>query len=148
MDNFVDISGIESSFTKGNPEGITGYVLPEVTITGDKPEAKTGKLGQYATPENIAIAAQLAAGAFNALGKSEQQKLIKSACGRRPLIGKQKKATYEQCVANLMGAGRESSSTPSPPPGMDKTTKIIIFSAIGMVVLGLIIFLVVKLKKK
>jgi len=147
MDNFVDISGIESSFAKGNPEGITGYVLPRVTITGDKPDSKTGKLGQYATPENIAIAAQLAAGAFNALGKTEQQKLIKSACGRRPLIGKQKKATYEQCVANLMGAGRQT-STPPPPPGMDKTTKIIIFSAIGLVVLGLIIFLIVKLKKK
>ena len=147
MDNFVDISGIESSFAKGNPEGITGYVLPEVTITGDKPDSKTGKLGQYATPENIAIAAQLAAGAFNALGKTEQQKLIKSACGRRPLIGKQKKATYEQCVANLMGAGRQT-STPPPPPGMDKTTKIIIYSAVGLVVLALVIFLIIKLKKK
>jgi hypothetical protein len=93
------------------------------------------------------MAGQIAAGAFNALGKTEQQKLIKSACGRRPLIGKQKKAAYEQCVANLMGAGRES-TPPPPPPGMSKTTKIIIYSTVGLVVLALVIFLIIKLKKK
>lgn len=143
MDNFVDISGVESSFyEESRAFGLQGANIPD--IGGGE---GAGKVGQYLTPENIAMAGQIAAGAFNALGKTEQQKLIKSACGRRPLIGKQKKAAYEQCVANLMGAGRES-TPPPPPPGMSKTTKIIIYSVVGLVVLVLIIFLIVKLKKK
>jgi hypothetical protein len=143
MDNFVDISGVESSFyEESRAFGVQGANIPD--IGG---EQGAGKVGQYLTPENIAMAGQIAAGAFNALGKTEQQKLIKSACGRRPLIGKQKKAAYEQCVANLMGAGRES-TPPPPPPGMSKTTKIIIYSTVGLVVLALVIFLIIKLKKK
>lgn len=143
MDNFVDISGVESSFyEESRAFGVQGANIPDIGS-----EQGASKVGQYLTPENIAMAGQIAAGAFNALGKTEQQKLIKSACGRRPLIGKQKKAAYEQCVANLMGAGRES-TPPPPPPGMSKTTKIIIYSTVGLVVLALIIFLIIKLKKK
>ena len=143
MDNFVDISGVESSFyEESRAFGVEGANIPN--IGG---EQGSSKIGQYVTPENIAIAGQIAAGAFNALGKTEQQKLVKSACGRRPLIGKQKKAAHEQCVANLMGASKQS-TLPPPPPEMSKTTKIIIYSAVGLVVLALIIFLIIKLKKK
>lgn len=144
MDNFVDISGVESSFyEESRIKGVQGANIPDI---GNK-IAGSVKVGDYLTPENIAMAGQIAAGAFNALGKTEQQKLIKSSCGRRPLIGKQKKAAHEQCVANLMGAGRDS-TPPPPPPGMSKTTKIIIYSAVGLVVLALVIFVIIKLKKK
>ena len=140
MDNFVDISGVESSFyEESRAFGVEGANIPNIE--------GSNKVGQYLTPENIAIAGQIAAGAFNALGKTEQQKLVKSACGRRPLVGKQKKAAYEQCVANLMGASKQS-TLPPPPPEMSKTTKIIIYSTVGLVVLALIIFLIIKLKNK
>lgn len=149
MDRFVDISGVENSFKGGNHPGVDGYILPEVTIIGDKPNAQTGKkIGQYLTPENVAAAGQIAAGVFQSLGKTEQQKLIKQACGRRPLIGKQRKAAYQQCVANLMaGSSRETVPPPSEPTGLNQTTKIILFSVIGLIIIGLIVFLIIKTKK-
>ena len=161
MDRFVDLTGIESSsFMEesemfdwkpsdagaGEAAGAGGGMKPADATSG----GVGGGVGKYLTPENVAAGAQVLGAAAGLVSKTDQQKNIKTACGRRPLIGKKRKATYQACVDSYMAANSTSKMTDlsDAPPEGSSTTKIIIYSVIALVVVILVIVVVIKLKKK
>jgi hypothetical protein len=83
----------------------------------------------------------------------KRRKLLKEACGNKPVFGKDKKKLYNDCVAkynagNVGGSNTKSpqsgDDTPPPPPETNKTTRNII---IGVVVLGVLVTAFVGYKK-
>lgn len=71
------------------------------------------------TPEQIQAGAQIASNVITAIKsspKSITKQEYKAACGRKPLIGKAKKASYQKCIDNYLKAKSSSkeSNTTSP----------------------------------
>jgi hypothetical protein len=85
----------------------------------------------------------------------KRRKLLKEACGRKPLVGKEKKKIYNDCVAkynadNLAGRMSAPETTPPPPPpppesesSSGNTKKIVI----GLVVVGVLVTAFIGFKK-
>jgi hypothetical protein len=84
-------------------------------------------------------------------GKSAARQERIAACGRKPLFGARKKAEYNKCVANLGGAQQRSADIPPPPfdensGGGDEggSNKTMLYVGIGVVVLGVVGFILYK----
>lgn len=84
-------------------------------------------------------------------GASSNRQARIAACGRKPLIGKKKKAAYNQCVANAQ-AGANIPNSPMTPPdfrsgegdGGDNKTMQYVGIGLGVVVLGVVGFILYK----
>jgi len=80
------------------------------------------------TAEQIQVGAQVASNVITAIKnrpKAISKEEYKAACGRKPLIGKAKKASYQKCVDNYLKSKSNSkeSNTTSPsvnPPSSNK----------------------------
>jgi hypothetical protein len=115
-------------------------------------------------PEKIAGGITATAGAFGSVAstvqafkgdrpkKPSRRKQLKEVCGAKPLLNKQKKATYNTCVADYNAGKRggvvdtQTDSTPPPPPSDDAPNnkkKIII----GLVVVGVLAGVFIAYKK-
>lgn len=116
-------------------------------------------------PEKIAQGVTAGAGALSSVAttvqafkgdgtkKPKRRKLLKEVCGAKPLLNKQKKATYNTCVAEYNAGKRggvvntETDSTPLPTseeaPANPNKNKIII----GLVVVGVLAGVFIAYKK-
>jgi hypothetical protein len=85
----------------------------------------------------------------------KRRKLLKEACGNKPLFGKDKKKVYNDCVAQYNAGNVGGSNTKAPeissnetppetPPEKNNTTRNII---IGVVVLGVLATAFIGFKK-
>jgi len=86
----------------------------------------------------------------------KRRKLLKEACGNKPLFGKDKKKVYNDCVAqynagNVGGsntkAPNEGNDTPPPPPPTEPTNNTTRNIIIGVVVLGVLATAFIGFKK-
>jgi hypothetical protein len=91
------------------------------------------------------------AGQRAASGKREARQERIAACGRKPLLGKRKKAEYNKCVAELNNANTKSapSDTYVPPPMEESGSNMkFVYIGIGILVLAGIGFFVIKKMNK
>ena len=84
-----------------------------------------------------------------ASGKSAERQARIAACGRKPLFGKKKKADYEKCVAAAQGGGQQRSAdipdgNSSGGDGEDNKTMLYVGIGLGVVVLGVVGFILYK----
>jgi LPXTG-motif cell wall-anchored protein len=81
--------------------------------------------------------------------KADRQARI-AACGRRPLLGKQKKREYDQCVANASMAQRStgggSTPPPSTPPPPSSNNMTIVLIGVGLLAVGGLAYFLLKKK--
>jgi hypothetical protein len=126
---------------------------------GTKIKLDTEKLQQGLTSLSTAVTS--GATAYQALKGDgskppKRRKLLKEACGRKPLVGKEKKKIYNDCVAKYNAdnlAGRMSapettpltpqSTTPESESSSGNTKKIVI----GLVVVGVLVTAFIGFKK-
>ncbi len=152
MDYFVDITGIESSYA-GDPT--KNYKIGALSGSMEQDTAGSeggGKAKDFFTPENVGAGLQVIGAILPGMQKSDQERLIKRACGRRPLIGKGRKATYEECVSKLFasmnnqGDGGKGSRTVEE----NRNTMLLVGAvALGLIlIILLIVFLLRKNKTK
>lgn len=71
---------------------------------------------------------------------------ILAICGRKPLVGKDKKQAYAQCVQRVLNPPVQQPSAQRISGGMSTTTKVIIGVVVVAVLVGITI-LIVKLSK-
>lgn len=86
-------------------------------------------------------------------GRAAARQARIAACGRKPLIGKKKKAAYNKCVADAQ-AGANIPNTPLTPPdfrsggggeeGGDNKTLMYVGIGLGVVVLGVVGYILYK----
>jgi len=79
---------------------------------------------------------------------AERQARI-AACGRKPLFGKKKKAEYNKCVAEAQGGGQQRGAdipvgNSSGGDGEDNKTMLYVGIGLGVVVLGVVGFILYK----
>lgn len=87
-----------------------------------------------------------------ASGKSAARQARIAACGRKPLLGKKKKAAYNKCVADAQAAS-SGANAPLPPfdnrsgggeEDGDNKTLMYVGIGLGVVVLGVVGFILYK----
>jgi len=114
---------------------------------------------EYSNLDDAAKAGLLTAGVGGAvalgtalIGRQRTATDIEQVCGKKPKLGKKKKEAWQKCADSNSGGGtkaQDTNATPPPPPpqGMSKGAKVGLAIG-GLVVVGLVIFLVARKKKK
>jgi len=146
------------------PSGTVSHTNTSNKLAGTE---KTDTTSKY-DPEKISGAIVSAAGVISSLSSTVQafkgdgtkapkrKKLLKDACGKKPLFSKDKKKAYNDCVAkfnagNVTPTGKAPSDSGNTPPASDDTktsssgnTKKIV---IGVVVVAVVITAIVGFKQ-